>query len=63
MNDQDWRRLQMITIYKFGKVEQHKNRWKVTRAEKGWLWTEKIDTNCKWMKDTREPVDKSEEEI
>ena len=34
MNDQDWRRLQMTTIYKFDKVEKHKNRWKVTRAEK-----------------------------
>ena len=34
MNDQDWRRLQMTTIYKFDKVEQHKNRWKVTGGEK-----------------------------
>ena len=23
MNDKDWRRLQMTTIYKFDKVEQH----------------------------------------
>ena len=33
MDDQDWRRLQMITKYKLGKIEKHKKRWEVTRGE------------------------------
>ena len=45
MDDQNWRRLQMTTKYKFGKVE--KKEVKSNQRGKGCVGIERIDTDCK----------------
>ena len=45
MDDQNWRRQQMTTKYKFGKVE--KKEVKSNQRGKGCVGIERIDTDCK----------------
>ena len=58
MDDQDWRRLQMTTKFKLGKVKNIKEVTSNQRG-KGRVRMEKIDTDCKWIENTQEPVNKS----